>query len=475
MPAPSANHPVVVIGAGPVGLAAAAHLIERGLTPLVLERGAQVGASIREWAHVALFSQWEYNIDAASRRLLERHGWEAPALDANPTGAELVARYVQPLAQTPDLAPHIRTGARVTAVTRQGIDKMQTLGRTRHPLLVRVETATGVEDIPAAAVIDASGTWTTPNPLGANGLPAIGEDACALHLAGGLPDVLGKDRNRFASKTTLVVGMGHSAANTLLSLVTLAENEPDTQIIWGIRGRSARRLFGGGAADELPARGLLGTRLKEAVDTGQITFLKDFTITRLTPEGDQVRVDADGSNGTQSVVVDTIAAATGFRPDLAMLREMRLDLDPITEAPVKLGPLIDPNSHSCGTVPPHGAAVLAHPEPDFTIVGMKSYGRAPTFLLATGYEQARSVVAAIAGDHEAATRVELSLPETGVCSTDGGSCEAPSQGLATGIEHGKAGDDAEATSCFTPPATSTPAMIELHPTQSCCTPEPANL
>lgn len=474
MPAPSTNHPVVVIGAGPVGLAAAAHLIERGLTPLVLERGAQVGASIRGWAHVALFSPWEYNIDASARRLLDRHEWEAPAPDANPTGAELVARYIQPLAQTPELAPHIRTGARVTAVTRQGIDKMHTLGRTRHPLLVRVETATGVEDIPAAGVIDASGTWTSPNPLGANGLPAIGEDVCEPYLAGGLPDVLGKDRSRFGGKTTLVVGMGHSAANTLLSLVTLAETDPGTRIIWGIRGRSARMLFGGGAADELPARGLLGTRLKEAVDTGQVTFLKDFTITRLTPEGDQVRVEADGSNGTQSVVVDTIAAATGFRPDLAMLREMRLDLDPITEAPLKLGPLIDPNSHSCGTVPPHGAAVLAHPEPDFTIVGMKSYGRAPTFLLATGYEQVRSVVAAIAGDHAAATRVEFSLPETGVCSTDGGSCEAPSQGLNTGIEHGKAGDTAEDVSRCAPSVGSTPTPIELPPTQSCCTPEPAN-
>lgn len=471
MPQAPTQLPVVVIGAGPVGLAAAAHLVERGLTPLVLERGTQIAASIREWAHVELFSPWEYNIDAASRRLLERQGWTAPEPDTNPTGGELVTRYLQPLAETPELAPHIRTGARVVAVTRQGIDKMQTLGRTRHPLLVRVETTTGIEDIPASAVIDASGTWTTPNPLGANGLPAIGQETCAKHLVGGLPDVLGKDRDRFAGKTTLVVGMGHSAANTLLSLVMLAESEPGTNIVWGIRGRSARRLFGGGSADELPARGLLGTRLKNAVDTGQITFLKDFTITRLTPEGTRVRVEASGTERDQSVVVDTIAAATGFRPDLHILREMRLDLDPNTEAPVKLGPLIDPNSHSCGTVPPHGAAVLAHPEPDFTIVGMKSYGRAPTFLLATGYEQVRSVVAAIAGDHEAANRVELTLPETGVCSTDGGSCETPAQGLRTGIEHGKARDEA---SCCTPPVISTPTLLDLRPTQSCCAPEPIN-
>ena len=117
---------------------------------------------------------------------------------------------------------------------------------------------------------------------------------------------------------------------------------------------------------------------------------------------------------------------TGFRPDLDILRELRLNLDPAVEAPVELGPLIDPEFHSCGTVPPHGAALLAHPDKDFYIVGMKSYGRAPTFLLATGYEQVRSVAAALAGDREAADTVQLELPETGVCSSDAGtSCDVP--------------------------------------------------
>lgn len=121
--------------------------------------------------------------------------------------------------------------------------------------------------------------------------------------------------------------------------------------------------------------------------------------------------------------IDTIIAATGQRPDLSTTRELRLELDPWLESAKQIGPLIDPNEHSCGTVRPHGAIELAHPEPDFYVIGSKSYGRAPTFLLATGYEQARSVVAMLAGDREAATRVELDLPETGVCSInreDGG-------------------------------------------------------
>ena len=115
--------------------------------------------------------------------------------------------------------------------------------------------------------------------------------------------------------------------------------------------------------------------------------------------------------------VDEVVVATGFRPKLELLSELRLALDSATQSPIHLAPLIDPNEHSCGTVRPHGAVELAHPDEGVFIVGMKSYGRAPTFLLLTGYEQVRSVVAALAGDWEAAKRVELVLPETGVCST----------------------------------------------------------
>ncbi|MCS4276536.1 thioredoxin reductase [Mycetocola sp. BIGb0189] len=431
--------PVIVIGAGPIGLAAAAHLVTRGLRPLVLEAGAFAGAAIREWGHVSLFSPWGFNTDAAARALLEPRGWVAPDPERVPTGAELVREYIQPLAAAPEISPHIRYGARVVGVGRRGIDKTRTVGRERHPLLVRVETSGGIEEVEAAAIIDASGTWSTPNPLGASGYPAAGEAVCAPWLVGALPDVLGRDRARFAGRSTLVVGLGHSAANTLLALVELAESVPGTEIFWAIRGHSPHRLYGGGDADELPARGALGTRLRAAVDSGRITLLRDFAIHSLgaTPAG-RVKVKAGGST---EIVVDAIAAATGFRPDLDMLREVRLDLDPVVEAPARLAPLIDPNHHSCGTVEPHGAEILAQPETGVYIVGMKSYGRAPTFLLATGYEQVRSVVAAIAGDHEAAARVELILPESGVCCVAPGVPEARvTVGFPTGLEHGFAGE-----------------------------------
>lgn len=149
-------------------------------------------------------------------------------------------------------------------------------------------------------------------------------------------------------------------------------------------------------------------------------------ITGFETHGEQLHVRAAGPSGAEKLTVDVLVPATGFRPDLSMLAELRLDLDPTVDAPKKLGPLIDPDFHSCGSVPPHGERMLAHPEPGFYIVGMKSYGRAPTFLMATGYEQVRSIAAALAGDRVAADTVHLELPETGVCTTDlGGSCDVP--------------------------------------------------
>jgi thioredoxin reductase len=459
---PGARHPVVVIGAGPVGLAAAAHLAERGLEFLVLEAGATVGAAISEWGHIRLFSPWRYDTDAAARRLLEPAGWTAPPADVLPTGAELVRDYLVPLAETPQLNGRVRTSTRVLAVTRDGVDTTRTIGRDEHPLLVRVREPDGtVADLRARAVIDASGTWGNTNPLGHSGLPAPGEDEAAAHLTGPLPDVLGRDRDRFAGRHALVVGMGHSAANTLLALAELAAEEPGTRITWAVRDASVARLYGGGDADGLPARGALGSRLKDAVEAGAIDLVRSFTIARFTVTGTGVQVHGTTPDGDRTLAVDTVVAATGFRPDLAMLREVRLDLDPATEAPAKLAPLIDPNFHSCGTVPPHGERDLAHPETGFYLAGAKSYGRAPTFLMATGYEQVRSIVAALAGDREAADTVQLDLPETGVCSTDlaeeadGGCCGggpepelvqigsgAPSGGVgfATGRPNGYSGD-----------------------------------
>ncbi|MFI6789821.1 FAD-dependent oxidoreductase [Nonomuraea sp. NPDC050383] len=418
--------PVVVIGAGPVGLAAAAHLAERGMEFVVLEAGEQVGASVAQWGHVRVFSPWKFDIDAAARRLLEAAGWTAPDPDWLPTGAELIDAYLAPLAER--LGDRVRTGAKVTAISRLGHDRVRTDGREGVPFLVRLD---GGEELRARAVIDASGTYRTPNVLGASGIPAHGEDTVFVDHA--LPDVLGADRERYAGKHTLVVGAGHSAATTLLALAQLE----DTPITWAIRAGGAARTYGGGAADALPARGALGTRLRAHVESGRITLLTGFFTHTVTTDGRQVTViSRDPSGAEQTVTVDAIVSATGYRPDHSIASELRLDLDPILGSTRALAPLIDPNAHSCGTVPAHGADELAHPEPGYYAVGVKSYGRAPTFLMATGYEQVRSVVAALAGDWEAARDVRLELPETGVCSSNLAEAQEQRVGLATGISGG---------------------------------------
>jgi hypothetical protein len=441
--------PVAVIGAGPVGLAAAAHLAERELTFTVLEAGDAPAAAVRRWAHVRLFSPWRYNVDTAARRLLAEAGWVEPDPDVLPTGGQLAADYLQPLADLPRLKPHVRYGCPVVAVSRLGFDRVRTTGRDAAPFLIRL--ADGSE-LTARAVIDASGTWGTPNVLGASGIPAHGEAGATAFVEHALPDVLGADRARFADRHTLVVGAGHSAANTLLALAELAAAEPGTTIDWAIRTAGPARAYGGGDADALPARGALGSRLRGLVRAGRIRLLTGFFVHALQPtaDGRVAVVSRDPATGVeQSVTVDRVVNATGFRPDHSIGAELRLDLDPILGSTRALAPLIDPNEHSCGTVAPHGAAELAHPEAGFYAVGVKSYGRAPTFLMATGYEQVRSVVAALAGDVEAARDVRLELPATGVCSgnpvTDGqagadGCCgAAPTVAVGHGPASGVAG------------------------------------
>src|SRR5947209_2725189 len=425
--------PVAVIGAGPVGLAAAAHLLARGETPLVLEAGDAVGASIRQWSHVRFFSPWKYTVDAASVALLERTGWTLPDPERAPTGADIVERYLEPLAALPEIAPHIRLGARVTAIARRGHDKMKTPGRQDAPFVLRIECPDGTEEqVFSRAVVDASGTWTRPNPLGADGLPALGERAAAEHIFYGIPDVLDRQRARYAGKRVVVVGSGHSAFNALLELATLADQAPGTEITWAVRRTQVGQLFGGEHNDALPERGRLGTRTRELVERGTVRY-KTLRIAEVRRSTDGVVLV--GEDGGTLGPVDEIVCATGFRPDLSIARELRLNLDPAVEAPAALAPLIDPNVHSCGTVPPHGAEQLRHPEPGFYTVGMKSYGRAPTFLLLTGYEQVRSVAAAIAGDWDAARKVELVLPETGVCSTSSSNGQAACCGSASSSGH----------------------------------------
>ena len=426
--------PVAVIGAGPVGLAAAVHLVERGLPVKVYEAGTAVATNLRDWGHVRVFTPWRYCVDRAAVKLLERSGWTMPEPEACPTADELVAHYLEPLARLPELSTSIETNATVVGISRWGADKVLSRDREARPFMLVVETAQGIRRDSARAVVDASGTWQTPNPLGAGGIAAEGEAEFADKIAYGIPDILDRDRTLYAGRTTLVVGSGHSAANALLDLDTLAEVEPGTAFVWATRGTDLVRIYSGGDLDQLPARGELGSDVRELAESGRTKLVTGFATLAIRSSNGRLTVEGQTKDGLQTLgPVDRIIAATGQRPDLSLTRELRLDLDPWLEGVKALGPLIDPNEHSCGDVPPHGHRELSHPEPDFYTVGIKSYGRAPTFLLLTGYEQVRSVAAALAGDMAAADAVQLVLPETGVCTvpistiraTAGGCCGGP--------------------------------------------------
>jgi hypothetical protein len=421
--------PVAVLGAGPVGLAAMAKLIARGIPFVGLEAGATVGANLLDYGHVRLFSTWKYNVDPTMADLLQGTGWIPPAQDGLPTAAEVVEQVLQPFAKLPQVAHALQLDTRVVAITREGFDKVKSAGREKAPFLIRAIQHGKPIELRARAVVDATGTWGSPNPVGASGLQALGEHEAAARIAYGIPDVLGAARSRYEGKRTLVVGAGHSAANALLSLAELAKLSPSTRLAWAVRSPSLQRVYGGGSADALPARGQLGASLRRLRESGGLEFFSGLRVTEIRLDAGKLTVlgmDPSG-NPVQVTEVDEIICATGQRPDLSLTSELRVKLDPWLESAEALGPLIDPNLHSCGTVRPHGHRELSHPEPGFYTLGVKSYGRAPTFLMATGFEQARSVVAAIAGDLVAADRVELDLPETGVCSSapvDGAGAES---------------------------------------------------
>ncbi|WP_348711563.1 NAD(P)-binding domain-containing protein [Bacillus subtilis] len=410
--------PVAIIGGGPVGIAAAAHLVKRNESFILFESGKEIGTNFLNYGHVRLFSPWEYNIDQAAKVLLQKHNIPLPPKDELPLGEEIVSKYLKPLTELPELKPYIHVNSPVLHVGKKGVDKVKTKGRDQAPFVIRVKVNNTEEKIyEAKAVIDATGTWQNPNPINAEGLITDAEKRISNQIYYGIPDILNRDRNRYKNKTVAVVGSGHSAVNTLLDLTQLKEQTENTEIIWILRKQDITEVFGGEGNDQLPARGQLGTRLRGILENGLIKAYPSTFIENIAPTSDG-KLNIFGSQQQEQKTikdVDEIIANTGARPDFQFLKEIRHTFDSALECVPDLANLIDPNIHSCGTVRPHGEKELRQPEKNFYIIGSKSYGRAPTFLLATGYEQARSVVAYITGDKESAERVELKLPETGVC------------------------------------------------------------
>jgi thioredoxin reductase len=410
---------VAIIGGGPIGMAAAAHFAEQRIAFEIFEAGDSVGHNILSWGHVQLFSPWKYNMDNAAKRLLSKTDWVAPTLDRLHTGSEFVERYLNPLSHHPDIQPYINLNTNVIAISKVGLDKMKTSNREQVSFELKIEKEGNLAITQADVVLDATGTWNQPNPLGSSGLMAEGEIDAFQSITRGIPDVKGKDSKKFVDQTILVVGSGHSAINTLLDLADLQETNLKTKLHWVLRKKNLTKVYGGQEQDGFEARGKLGIKLQNLVESKRLTIHTPFYIHKIFNSGSGLSIQGFRNQIEEKIEgINHIISNTGSRPNLDMIKELRVDLDSSLEAVFDLAPLIDPNVHSCGTVRPHGEKELRHPEKNFYIIGSKSYGRAPTFLLATGYEQVRSIVAYLSGDFEGALRTELELPETGVCSTN---------------------------------------------------------
>lgn len=410
--------PVAIIGAGPVGLAAAAHLAVRNLPFILFEAASTVAANVLSWKHIRVFSPWRYNIDKAAKQLLSATSWDEEAL---PTGQELYNQYLKPLSELPVIKSNLRLNSKVLSIGKKNIDKMKTRGRDEAPYVVLVGESGEIHQYEVSAVIDASGTWNSPNPIGSGGNYAVGEIDNRHKIFYGIPDILNQHTERYKNKSVLVVGSGHSSINAIIELDKLKEQYPATEIHWVLRRKNVRDVYGGQEADALEARGALGIKIEQLVNEDRVNVYTPFQIQQITNKDGKLTV-IGFQEGEKFALpsIDEIISNTGSRPDFSFLREVRLSIDSSLESVAEIAELIDPNIHSCGTVRPHGENELKHPDKNFYIVGSKSYGRAPTFLMATGYEQVRSVVAYIDGDVEAARKVELDLPETGVCSVDAG-------------------------------------------------------
>lgn len=418
---PDLTLPVAIIGAGPVGLAAAAHLVSRKQSFILFEKGDEVGANIRTWGHVTLFSPWQYNIDTAAKELLQQTKWIEPNGEELPTGNDLIDQYLKPLSELKEIKPFIYTNHQVIAITRKNSDKMKSKNRTQNPFVLYVEGAGEMKSFEVRAILDATGTWGNPNPAQSNGVWLPTEKALKERIDYHIPNVE-RNKSLYANKKIAVVGGGHSAINSLFNVVALKEKAPNTEITWILRKENIEMAYGGEKNDELAARGELGTRIRQLVEEEKIQVVTPFLITSLKDEG---KISIVGTSHGEEFVLegfDRLIVNTGSRPDYAMNTELRCEIDPITESVTTLAPLIDPNEHSCGSVKPHGEAELRQPEQGFYVVGAKSYGRAPTFLMATGYEQVRSIVAFLAGDVKSSKLVVLNLPETGVCNSGIGGC-----------------------------------------------------
>lgn len=396
---------LVVLGAGPTGLEAALRAARDGFGVTIVERG-RVGENVRAWNHVRMFSPWSMNVSELARETLAAAGHELPEAGC-PTGAELVERYLLPLSRSRPLEGCLREGHEVVAIGRQGLSKQvmgtSTRKTSRFVLLLRREDG-NEEILEADLVIDATGVTRTPAGSGPGGMPAAGE--ISARAAGLMTSVIARgERGGTAEpgQTVLLLGRGHSAATSALELARLGDIDPATRILWAWRS-TAIRPFDPREDDPLPERRSLEERANQLVKKGDavLRLLPGTTVLAYEIEGERLVVHLERAGGREEHVVHRVISNVGFVPDSGIHRELQVHQCYATEGPIKLAAaLLGDASADCLTQTTHGVETLLNPEPDFFILGMKSYGRSPHYLMRTGLRQIGEVFDHLAVSHKA--------------------------------------------------------------------------
>jgi thioredoxin reductase len=370
---------VIVIGAGPMGIAAAIGAIDRGHDVTVLERG-EVGASLRTWGPTRFFSPLHMNLSARMRELL---GSDMPDGDALLTGSDYADRVLLPLVSRAPLRNRVHLGRNVIAVGRRGLTRADYAGhplRAERPFRVLCEDD---ETFDAEVVLDASGGLTVPRPIGAGGLPARGESRLArrpIRTLGALASL----RNDLGGRTVFVLGDGHSAANAVTFLEEVARADASLRVVWAMRSPN-RRPCEEVPNDPLPERASVVARAN-ALAEAPPDFLRVERRAMIESVAQKNGHAVIALTGDRIVEADYVAAFTGYRPDASFLSELTVEISPVTEGGARLYRAVS-NVTDCLMVPSVRRDDLLSGEPGFFFVGSRSYGRANNFLLKTGLAQ----------------------------------------------------------------------------------------
>ena len=393
---------IAVIGAGPVGIEATLYARFLGYDVLLFDKG-EAASHVLKWGHITLFTPFSMNSSPLGLAALSAQDpdYSPPDPAALLTGKQWVDQYLGPLAHSDLLVDSLRTNCEVTHVGRWNFLKGEAIGdeaRADDEFRIVYRDADGTQcEERADIVIDASGVFSQPNHLGIGGVPALGEHSASNRIRRDLPDVAGADRATYSGATTLVVGSGYSAATTVAALSEVVQDDRG-RVIWLTRhGRAAP--VAEIDDDPLPARQAVAEAANQAVQSNKVDWIAENQVARVamdSPEAPLQVVLADG----KELQVDQIISHVGFRPDVEMIRELQVHQCYASEGPMKLASALMDADADCMQQVSHGAASLVTPEPNFYILGAKSYGRNSQFLLRVAMEQIRDLFSLI-GDREA--------------------------------------------------------------------------